>query len=119
MEFKIHEQGTNKVAELITDECIIKTAGDGKDAMANAYQQGADSLIVASHQLDERFFDLSTRLAGNILQTFSNYQMKLAVIGDFSNVGSKSLKDFIYESNKGNLVYFTDDITKAIKKLSR
>ncbi len=43
------------------------------------------------------FFDLSTRLAGEILQKFINYHVKIAIIGDFSIYTSKSLKDFIYE----------------------
>ena len=32
--------------------------------------------------------------------------MKLAIIGDFSGYTSKPLRDFIYESNNGNQVFF-------------
>jgi len=30
------------------------------------------------------FFDLSTGLAGEILQKFVNYHVKIAIVGDFS-----------------------------------
>lgn len=44
--------------------------------------------------------------------------MKIAIVGDFSVYKSKSLKDFIYESNKGNNIFFLPDEEQAIKKLS-
>lgn len=45
--------------------------------------------------------------------------MKLAVVGDFSVYRSKSLKDFIYEGNKGNSIFFLDNEKHALDKLSR
>lgn len=44
--------------------------------------------------------------------------MKIAIIGDFSAYTSKSLKDFIYESNNGKDLFFLSDEKKAIEKLS-
>ncbi len=42
---------------------------------------------------------------GEILQKFVTYKAKLAIAGDFSVYTSKSLKDFIYESNNGNHIF--------------
>ena len=64
------------------------------------------------------FFVLSTRLAGEILQKFINYQSKLAIYGDFSRYTSKPLKDFIYESNRGADVFFAADEADALEKLA-
>ena len=47
----------------------------------------------------------------------SNFRIRLAIVGDFSEYTSKSLEDFIYESNKGNLVYFTNDLDSASEVL--
>ena len=44
--------------------------------------------------------------------------MKIAIVGDFSEYTSKSLKDFIYESNNGKDIFFLPDEKKAIDKLS-
>lgn len=52
------------------------------------------------------------------LQKFSTYDFKLAIIGDFSKHKSKSMQDFIRESNKGNRIYFVDDLASALKKLT-
>jgi hypothetical protein len=65
----------------------------------------------------EDFFDLSTRLAGEILQKYTNYQVKIAIVGDFDQYKSKSLKDFIYESNQGSRAFFLQDKQAALQAL--
>ncbi len=45
--------------------------------------------------------------------------MKLAIVGDFSDLSSKSLRDFIYESNKQGRVNFAASVEDALKALSR
>jgi spore coat polysaccharide biosynthesis predicted glycosyltransferase SpsG len=67
--------------------------------------------------LGEDFFKLRTGVAGELLQKCSNFRIRLAIVGDFSEYTSKSLRDFIYESNKGNLVYFTNDLDSASEVL--
>jgi hypothetical protein len=54
-----------------------------------------------------------------ILQKFVNYNIRFVVIGDFTCYSSKSLKDFIYESNKGRDIFFVSSEEDAIEKLSR
>jgi len=44
--------------------------------------------------------------------------VKIAFVGDFSVYESKSLRDFIYESNKGGDVFFLPGQQEAIDKLS-
>lgn len=62
------------------------------------------------------FFILRTQLAGEILQKFINYQAKLAIYGDYTKYTSKPLKDFIYESNKGNDFFFVADAGRSSGK---
>jgi len=62
---------------------------------------------------------LKTGVAGEILQKFSTYNMQLAIVGDFSVFSSKSLKDFIYESNRTGKIVFVATTDEAIEKLSK
>ncbi|HUX96186.1 MAG TPA: DUF4180 domain-containing protein [Bacteroidales bacterium] len=55
--------------------------------------------------------------AGEISQKFSNYRMKLAIIGDFSETGSKSLNDFIRESNRGGTICFVKSLEEGLSML--
>ena len=81
-------------------------------------EYNCNRIIVREQNLSNDFFDLKTRLAGDILQKFSNYRVKLAIVGDFSKYkNSKSFKDFVRESNKGNLIFFVDNFESAISNL--
>jgi len=108
----------NDIALVIADEIVIKDTQSALDLMATVqYETGCDKLIVNKSCVVEDFFILSTGLAGEILQKFVNYHIKLAVVGDFSKYTSKPLKDFIYESNKGNSIFFVPGVEEAILKL--
>jgi hypothetical protein len=65
------------------------------------------------------FFDLKTKIAGEILQKFSNYRIGLAIVGDFSKYESKSMKDFIFESNKTKHVNFVEMLEDALNIFSK
>ncbi len=84
------------------------------DAMATAGYLGASAMAAYAESLGQAFFDLKTGIAGEMLQKFSNYHMRLAIIGDFSNVSSRSLRDFIRESNRGNTVRFAQSLESAL-----
>ena len=80
---------------------------------------GCRDIAIYKEMFEETFFDLSSGLAGEVAQKLVNYGFRLAIIGDFSSYTSKSLKDFIYESNKGRHIYFVADEDEALKKLGR
>lgn len=115
MKIETHNINDKKVAEIITDKVILRTTEDGLDLLGNLYYQGFDKIIIYENNITPDFFDLKTKIAGDILQKFAQYQMSLTVIGDFSKFNSKSLSDFIFESNKGNLINFVSSQSEAIK----
>jgi hypothetical protein len=119
MELKIFEVKGCGIAELISDEVAINNPQDALDVMAEARAEGADRIIVYEKNLPPAFFDLQTRLAGEILQKHANYRVKVAIIGEFEKFNSKSLRAFIFESNRGNLVFFAPDRESAIAYLTR
>jgi len=88
------------------------------DQMATAWSLGSRCMAVHRESLGEAFFDLKTGIAGEMLQKFSNYRTRLAVVGDFSNVQSRSLRDFIRESNRGGTVCFVDSLERALERLA-
>ena len=87
--------------------------------MTVQYETGYNRIILNKSAISEDVFQLSTKLAGEILQKFVTYAVKLAIVGDFSGYTSKSLQAFIYESNKGKDIFFVPDREAAIEKLSK
>jgi len=105
------------IAEPDTKQMVIDEPQDALDLMANASYQGAGSVILYETNLNPAFFDLRSGLAGEVMLRFTNYRMKLAVIGDFEKYQSKSLQALIAESNRGNQFFFVPDREAAIHKL--
>ncbi|MHA7607492.1 DUF4180 domain-containing protein [Elizabethkingia meningoseptica] len=113
--YTVQEHSINgiRIAELSSEKLLIGNIQDALDLLVELYYQGFDKIIIGEHHLIPDFFDLKNKMAGEILQKFSNYKMRLAVIGSFS-YESKSLKDFIYECNKGKLVNFVNTLSEAL-----
>ena len=107
------------IAEIVSDIIEINTAQDALDILANCAYQDARRIVMYQENITDSFFDLKTTLAGDILQKFSNYNVKLAVVGDFSKYSSNSLRDFIYESNKAGRISFVATRDEAIDALSK
>jgi hypothetical protein len=112
------EDGTG-LAQVESEEMVISSVRDALDLMANCGYQGANRIIVHERNLTPAFFDLKTGVAGEILQKFSNYTVSLAIIGDFTKYPGKSLRDFIFESNKAGRINFVSTPEEAKEKLSK
>ncbi|WP_343636115.1 DUF4180 domain-containing protein [Fluviicola sp.] len=119
MQIKAHTINNVSIAEINAEGLIIEKEEDGLDLLGNLYYQGFDRIIIHEKNLTPAFFDLKNRMAGEILQKFSNYRVRLAIVGDFSACTGKSITDFMYESNKGKLINFLGSTEEALNKLAQ
>lgn len=119
MQIITHQKTGIQIAEVLSDAILITTAEDGSQLLNDIYYQGFDAIIIKASQLAPDFFELKTGLAGDVLQKFSNRRVRLTIIGDFKDVESKSLRDFIFESNKGNLVKFVASVDEALNTFDK
>lgn len=117
MEVITHTINDIKIAEVNSPGIIINNAEDGLDLLGNLYYQDFDKIIIHEQNINPDFFDLKNGMAGEILQKFSNYRIRLIIVGDF-NFTSQSIKDFIYESNNGKQVNFLSTVEEAILKFT-
>lgn len=118
MNIRVSAQGGSRVAIIESEELLIRSVQDALDLMSTvSYQHECHKMVVPKEAIKPEFFDLKTRLAGEILQKYTNYQMRLAIVGAFDTSRSKSLHDFIYESNNGSQVFFLPDEETAVSRL--
>jgi hypothetical protein len=118
MEIESHVIANIKIAEVNSEDLIINSVEDGSDLLGNLYYSDYDRIIIHEKNINSAFFDLKTGFAGEILQKFSNFRVRLVVIGNFDKYESASLKQFILESNKGKQVNFLSSLSEALKQLS-
>lgn len=118
MKIEKHTIDGVKIAEVTSDDLVIGNVQDGLDLLGTLYYDGFDGIIIHAENITPSFFDLRTGIAGEILQKYSNYRMRLAVVGDFSKYSSRNMKAFIFESNKLGQVSFVGTTSDALKMLN-
>lgn len=91
---------------------LIRSERESADLIGEAYAAGAKVVAIPLARLPPEFFDLKTRLAGELLQKFVNYGFVVAIVGDVADAvaASKPLADFVRESNRGRHVWFVKDM---------
>ena len=114
-----HQNDGFTFLEIRSEEQFINNVQDVLDLFGELYGQYYDGIILYERNITHNFFDLQTKLAGEILQKFSNYRIRLVIVGDWSKYTSRSLEAFITESNRGKTVNFSSSPTEALKLLSR
>lgn len=103
-----------------SDEPVITDAQSAIDLLMSAqYDVGSKDIVIPKQLIAEDFFVLSTGLAGEVLQKYVNYGGRMAIYGDYSRYTSKSLRDFMYESNKGRDFFFVSTRDEAVAALAK
>jgi hypothetical protein len=99
----------------------LRNDRDAVDVISEAWGHQAQFIVIPTGRLGDDFFRLSTRIAGEVIQKFLTYGLRVAIVGDISrHVGeSSSLRDFVYESNRGDRVWFVANHDELDQRLSR
>lgn len=120
MEIETYPCDGRLVAVVNADKDSIKSGQDALDLMMTIrYESGCEAIVLSKEAFAPAFFVLSSGLAGEVLQKFVNYRVKLAIYGDFTGYQSKPLRDFIRESNEGKDIFFASDKASALEKLAK
>ena len=120
MQFEKIEKNNVVCAVLNSEKKVFEDTQSALDILMSAkYDIGTKNIVIDKRLIVEDFFILSTGLAGEILQKYINYGGRIAIYGDYSRYTSKPLKDFIYESNNGNNVFFVSTKEDAINMLTQ
>ena len=98
----------------------IASGQDALDLIGEAWGVGAECVCVPAGRFDPSFFDLSTGRAGEFVQKFVNYGVRLVVLGDISSyvAASNALRDFVRESNRGAHLWFLASSEELAERLA-
>jgi hypothetical protein len=94
---------------------------DAVELIGQAVEHRASVIVIPAERLGGDFFDLKTRIAGEVLQKFVTYGVRVAIAGDISRQVSESaaLRDFVYECNRGPHIWFVADAGELGRRLKR
>jgi hypothetical protein len=108
-----------RLAQLGTDGPPLATERDALDVIAAAAEHHADMILIPAECLGHDFFTLRTGTAGQILQKFNNYRLRVAIVGDVSErvQASSAMQAFMLECNRGSNVWFVKDFEQLEDRL--
>jgi hypothetical protein len=98
----------------------LRSGADAVDLMSAAAEHRAVWIAIPVSRFGDDFFELRTRLAGEIAQRFAMYGARVAIVGDISKrIGaSKSLAAFVAESNRGQDLWFVENLSELEDRLA-
>ncbi|GHO56856.1 DUF4180 domain-containing protein [Ktedonobacter robiniae] len=99
----------------------LRSEQNAVELIGETFQQGVEWIIVPVERLEDDFFQLKTRLAGHFIQKFVTYRRHLVILGDISGyiAQSRAFNDYVYETNRGNDVWFLPNMQALEDRLKR
>ncbi|MGW4565562.1 DUF4180 domain-containing protein [Streptomyces sp. NPDC004561] len=121
---------TTNTLVTLHDTPVLRCAPDGPpldgesaalDLIGDALGRDAQLVEVPVARIADEFFRLRSGVAGAVVQKFVNYRLRLAVVGDITAHvdASDALRDFVYESNRGDQLWFLADADSLGERLAR
>jgi hypothetical protein len=110
-----------RVLECAPEGTRLRSDRDAVDLIGAAFEHRATLIVLPVDCLDDDFFRLRTRIAGEIVQKFVNYRMRLAIVGDISRHldESSALRAFVNESNRGKDLWFLANLAELDRRLGQ
>ncbi len=103
MQTVLHDINGRFVLEIIRwSPGVIASERDAVDLVGLCGENATDRLLLHAEALSPDFFDLSTRLAGEILLKFSNYSIRAALVANEEQTSHGKFPDFMLETNRGS-----------------
>lgn len=102
MNFKVVEKSDKKYIEIASAERPLYTEQDAVDIITLCFENNAFLLMLHAGIFSEDFFKLRTGVAGQMLQKFTNYRAKVAILVTGEEKIRGKFKELLTEANRGN-----------------
>ena len=118
---KTYELHGVSILECVPDGTKLQTYRDTVELLGKTFENRGKLIVIPVECLDDDFFRLRTRIAGEMIQKFVQYRLRVAIVGDISRHLAKSaaLRAFVNESNRGISVWFVPSREELDQRLAR
>lgn len=89
-------------------------ASDPSAIVVGCIESGARAVLLDERVAPPELFDLSTRVAGEILHGLAKYEIRLAVVVPDPTQHSSVFRDFVREANRGSRYRFFPTREEAV-----
>jgi Domain of unknown function (DUF4180) len=117
---KVYELHGTRVFECEGEGSPMGNSQDAVTLIGEARSQDATVVAIPVSRLAPDFFRLRTGMAGDMLQKFVMYGVRVVLVGNISEqvAASTALRDFVTESNRGDAIWFVTTVADLENRLS-
>lgn len=110
-----------RVFEWAAEGAPLRNDREAADLIPTVWSHRAALVVLPAERLGDDFFQLKTRIAGEVIQKLIGYRLRLAIVGDISRylAEDSALRDFVRESNCGGQVWFVASLEELGERLER
>lgn len=121
MDVQCYELHGVRIAELPKNGDQLRSDRQAIEIISETSRFQPELIIIPAERLSDDFFDLRTRVAGEVLQKFVTYRKRVVILGDLSGHlnESSSLRDFVYECNARDDIWFVASLYELDERLAQ
>ncbi|MFC4597872.1 DUF4180 domain-containing protein [Cohnella hongkongensis] len=113
MNYQVKELPKAKYVELLSASPPLSTESEALDLIALCGEQETSLLMIRYAALSPDFFNLKTRIAGDIVQKLVNYGIKTVVLVPQAIMEKGRFREMALETNKGRHFRMYEDQEEA------
>jgi hypothetical protein len=115
----LHELQGCRILEYPVEGSPLGNASSSLEIISAAHSQQAELVAIPVERLGNEFFQLRNGIAGEMLQKFVTYHLRIAIVGDITplSAASKALHGFVVECNRGSTVWFVRSLEELKNRL--
>ncbi|HEY5095401.1 MAG TPA: DUF4180 domain-containing protein [Candidatus Eremiobacteraceae bacterium] len=117
---KTYDLHSVKVYECAAEGAPLRTDRDAVDLIGKLFETHSNLVVLPTGRLGDDFFELKTGIAGEFIQIFGIYGLRVAIVGDISRhvAESELLRDCVQKSNSGDQVWFLPSLDELDERLA-
>ena len=101
MEMTVHEGPGQRFGEGPAGQPLMQRVGDVTRVIEVCFAERIHAVLLYAENLTERFFDLSSGEAGEILQKLRNYNIRLALVAPPTLQLSQRFRELLLDEQRG------------------
>lgn len=102
MELAVREMEGQRFVEGVPGQAFLERGDDVGRVLEACFEHEVSRALLYSENLPEPFFDLSSGVAGTILQKLRNYQVRLAVVRAPTLQLSRRFSELLIDEQRGH-----------------
>lgn len=102
MDYQIRGTGRKRYIEVITADEPLGSEQAALDLVALCWEHGIYALLIHFAALSADFFSLKTKVAGDMIQKFVNYEIKVSAVIPAQAMEKGRFREMAQEANKGS-----------------